>query len=262
MPTGLGVDATWAVFFIPAAILLIWVVLDFWLIKDTPEEAGFAHLDTHDASSGHMHEEYSTRDLLKKVFCNPLMLMFAGVELTSGVLRNGIMQWYSVFAHDVKQVGAEGILANWGLLLCVFGIVGAFAFVIDVGSFNLLRYVGDVGPLTSKGIAALLGMTFAYFANRHWTWGDRERTSFRREYLLFFIVNGVALIIAESALFISHYVLGYQSVLADNISANGIGLLLGTSFRFYAYRRWVFPETVDAALVDDSTPPSKTSPNV
>ena len=127
MPTGLGVDATWAVFFIPAAILLIWVVLDFWLIKDTPEEAGFPHLDTHDASSGHMHEEYSTRDLLKKVFCNPLMLMFAGVELTSGVLRNGIMQWYSVFAHDVKQVGAEGILANWGLLLCIFGIVGAFA---------------------------------------------------------------------------------------------------------------------------------------
>lgn len=127
MPTGLGVDATWAVFFIPAAILLIWVVLDLWLIKDTPEEAGFPHLDTHDASSGHMHEEYSTRDLLKKVFYNPLMLMFAGVELTSGVLRNGIMQWYSVFAHDVKQVGAEGILANWGLLLCIFGIVGAFA---------------------------------------------------------------------------------------------------------------------------------------
>lgn len=33
MPTGLGVDATWAVFFIPAAILLIWVVLDFGSLK-------------------------------------------------------------------------------------------------------------------------------------------------------------------------------------------------------------------------------------
>ncbi|MSY33362.1 MAG: GtrA family protein, partial [Actinobacteria bacterium] len=97
---------------------------------------------------------------------------------------------------------------------------------------------------------------------RHWTWGDRERTSFRREYLLFFIVNGVALFIAESALFISHYVLGFQSVLADNLSANVIGLLLGTAFRFYAYRRWVFPETVDDALVDDSTPPSETSTTV
>ena len=39
--------------------------------------------------------------------------MLAGVELTSGVLRNGIMQWYKIFAHDVPQPGAESILENW-----------------------------------------------------------------------------------------------------------------------------------------------------
>jgi OPA family glycerol-3-phosphate transporter-like MFS transporter len=121
------VDATWAVFFIPAAILLVWVALDSWLIKETPEDAGFPYLDTHDASSGHMHEHYTTLDLLKKVFLSPLMLMLAGVELTSGVLRNGIMQWYTVFAKQVPQPGAETIVANWGLLLCLFGIVGGFA---------------------------------------------------------------------------------------------------------------------------------------
>jgi OPA family glycerol-3-phosphate transporter-like MFS transporter len=121
------IDATWAVFYIPAVILLVWAMFDLWLIKDTPEGAGFPYLDTHDASSGHMHEEYSTLDLLKKVFLNPLMLMFAFVELTAGVLRNGIMQWYTVFAKQVPQPGAESIVENWGLLLCVFGIVGGFA---------------------------------------------------------------------------------------------------------------------------------------
>jgi OPA family glycerol-3-phosphate transporter-like MFS transporter len=40
---GRQVDAIWAVFFIPAAILMIWIVLDWWLIKDTPEEANFPH---------------------------------------------------------------------------------------------------------------------------------------------------------------------------------------------------------------------------
>jgi OPA family glycerol-3-phosphate transporter-like MFS transporter len=55
------------------------------------------------------------------------MLMFAGVELTAGVLRNGIMQWYTIFAHDVKQPAAASIVDNWGLLLCLFGIVGGFA---------------------------------------------------------------------------------------------------------------------------------------
>ncbi len=124
---GRPVDANWAVFFIPAAILVVWALLDWWLIKDTPEEADFPHFDTHDASSGQMHVELSTLDLLKKVFASPLMLMIAFIELTSGVLRNGIMTWYFIFAAQVKQTGAEFILKNWGLLLCFFGIVGGFA---------------------------------------------------------------------------------------------------------------------------------------
>jgi OPA family glycerol-3-phosphate transporter-like MFS transporter len=124
---GSSVNATWAIFFLPAAILVGWALLDWWLIKETPQDAGFPHLETHDASTGHMHEEYTTMDLLKKVFLSPLMLMLGGVELTAGVLRNGIMQWYTIFAKQVPQPGAEGIIGNWGLLLCMFGIVGGFA---------------------------------------------------------------------------------------------------------------------------------------
>lgn len=120
------VDATWAVFFIPAAIMLFWAALDWWLIKDTPEEAGFPHLDTHDASSGEMHIQLTTLDLLKKVFASKLMLLIAAVELTSGVLRNGIIQWYTIFTHEVPQPGAEYFQKNWGFLLCLFGIIGGF----------------------------------------------------------------------------------------------------------------------------------------
>jgi len=127
VPDGKPVNGTWAVFFIPAAILIVWALLDWWLIKDTPEEAGFPHLDPCDASSGQMHIELTTMDLLKKVFASPLMLMIAMIGLTSGVLRNGIMTWYFIFAKEVKQTGAEFILNNWGLLLCFFGIIGGFA---------------------------------------------------------------------------------------------------------------------------------------
>ena len=125
--TAKPVDATWAVFFIPAAILLVWALLDWWLIKDTPEDADFPHFDPHDASSGQMHIELTTMDLLKKVFASPLMLMIAVIGLTSGVMRNGIMTWYFIFAKEVKQTGAEFFLEHWGLLLCFFGIVGGFA---------------------------------------------------------------------------------------------------------------------------------------
>ena len=113
-------------FFIPAAILIFWVLIDLWLIKDTPEEADFPHFDTHDASSGQMHIELPTLDLLKKVFASKLMLLIALIGLTSGIFRNGIKQWYFIFAAEVKQPGAEFFKDHWGLLLCVFGIVGGF----------------------------------------------------------------------------------------------------------------------------------------
>jgi putative flippase GtrA len=161
-----------------------------------------------------------------------------------------VTSWYRRFRHLIHE-------------LAKFGVVGAIGFVIDVGLFNILRYAGGEGPLydkpvTAKIVSTIVAMTFAYFANRNWTWGDRERTGFRREYVLFFVVNGIALFITVAVLWFSHYVLGLTSALADNISANLIGLGLGTIFRFYAYRRWVFPATVDAALADE---PEGSSPD-
>jgi OPA family glycerol-3-phosphate transporter-like MFS transporter len=120
-------DATWSIFYIPAAILIFWVLLDWWLIKDSPEEAGFPHFDTCDASSGQMHVEFSVTDLLKKVFASRLMLLIACVELTGGVFRYSMQQWYYSFAGEVKQTGAEYILQHWGWYTCVFGIVGGFS---------------------------------------------------------------------------------------------------------------------------------------
>lgn len=128
-----------------------------------------------------------------------------------------------------------------------FGIVGVVALVVDVGLFNLLRYAGGEGPfydrpLTAKAISVIAATTVAYFGNRFWTFRHRGRTNMGREYALFFVLNGVGMLIALSCLWLSHYALGLTSPLADNISANVVGLALGTLFRFWSYRRWVFPE--------------------
>jgi len=136
-----------------------------------------------------------------------------------------------------------------------FGVVGLAALVIDVGIFNLLRFAGGEGPmydrpLTAKVISVCVATTFAYFGNRYWTFRDRGRTSFGREYVLFFVLNGVGLAISVGCLWFSHYALGLTGPLADNISANVVGLALGTLFRFWSYRRWVFPD--DAAQAEDA----------
>lgn len=120
-------DAIWLVFFIPAFFLIIWALIDMWLLKDTPGQANFEDFDTHDASSDEMHKEYTMLEILKKIFSNPIMYMIGAIEFTSGVIRNGILQWYFIFAKEVPQKGAEFFVDHWGILLCITGILGGFA---------------------------------------------------------------------------------------------------------------------------------------
>jgi len=135
--------------------------------------------------------------------------------------------------------------------LAKFGTVGALSFVIDVTIFNAVLLFLDK-PLTAKVISTVVSATNAFVLNRAWSFKHRERTSVRREYGLFFVLNLVGLAISLLCLAVSHYVLGFESRLADNISANGIGLVLGTTFRFWSYRRfvWAAPSAVEDAAVE------------
>lgn len=139
-----------------------------------------------------------------------------------------------------------------------FGMVGLVAFVVDVGLFNLLRYAGEgvlfEKPLTAKIISVGVATTVSFFLNRSWTYSDRGRNSVSREYVTFFVVNGIAMFIAVLCLWFSHYILGLTSPLADNISANFVGLALGTLFRFWAYRTFVFPEPTTEPEVLERVP--------
>jgi putative flippase GtrA len=125
-----------------------------------------------------------------------------------------------------------------------FGVVGAIAYIVDFIIFNALR-AGALSdkPITAKLISTVLATTVAYFGNRQWTFRHRERQGMRKEYALFFGFNAVGLAIALGCLGLSHYVLDLTSPLADNVSANLIGMGLGTIFRFWAYRRFVFLES-------------------
>jgi putative flippase GtrA len=122
--------------------------------------------------------------------------------------------------------------------LAKFGTVGAAAFVVDISLFNLLLHTTGK-PLTAKILSTVVAATLAFFLNRAWSFRHRRRSSMRREFVLF-------------CLAVSHYVLGFESRIADNIAANGVGLVLGTTFRFWSYRRfvWAAPAAVEEAAAD------------
>lgn len=125
-----------------------------------------------------------------------------------------------------------------------FLLVGGAGFLTDVAVFSLLRWQAlgllDEEPLTAKVASATIATGVTWLGNRSWTWRHRTTASTRRELLLFVAMNGVGTGLALLCLAVSHYVLGFQSLLADNVAANGVGLVLGTAFRFFAYRTVVF----------------------
>lgn len=138
-----------------------------------------------------------------------------------------------------------------------FGAVGGLGFVVDVGGFNLLRFAGGEGPLhdyplSAKVASGAAATVVAWLGNRYWTFRHTRRAAAHHEFLLFAVAATIGTLIAMTCLWFSHYVLDLRSPLADNISANGIGLVLAMAFRFWAYRRHVFSEHGDGSALSES----------
>lgn len=134
-----------------------------------------------------------------------------------------------------------------GKQLASFGTIGAVCFLIDLGVYNLLRAtVLPDGPIAAKIVSAVVATVVAWLANRSITFRSQRQSGRKetlREGLLFAVTNVIGLGIAAACLFVSHYVLGFTSTLADNVAGNGVGLVLGTVFRFVAYKALVFRST-------------------
>jgi putative flippase GtrA len=135
-----------------------------------------------------------------------------------------------------------------------FGVVGAVAFVIDLGGYNILVFgphlrglFGDQltagvlhdKPLTARVISATLATLVAWLGNRQWTFRHRRNRQATHELALFVFFNVVAMVIAVACLGVSRYGFDLHTQLADNIT-NIIGIGVGTLFRFWSYRRFVF----------------------
>ncbi|MEO6942975.1 MAG: GtrA family protein [Terrimesophilobacter sp.] len=139
-----------------------------------------------------------------------------------------------------------------------FAAVGGVGLVVDVGIFNLLRVTVlspehlHEGPVLAKVISTSIAIAVNWLGNRYWTFGPHRRPRAFREGIEFGLVSIGGMLIGLACLWVSHYVLGYTSLLADNVSSNVIGLALGTAFRFWLYRTWVFRPLASVAPTQSS----------
>ncbi|GAB2671330.1 GtrA family protein [Nocardia goodfellowii] len=138
--------------------------------------------------------------------------------------------------------------------LIKFAIVGGITFVIDSGIFYFLKLtVLTEKPVTAKIISGVIAVIASYILNREWSFRNRGGRERHHEALLFFAVSGVGVVLSFLPLWVSSYVFDLRvpdvSLLVENIadfiSAFIIGNLLQMAFRFWAMRRWVFPDEMD-----------------
>ena len=132
--------------------------------------------------------------------------------------------------------------------LVKFGIVGGLGTIIDLGGAAVLHSVYHVGPLESKALSITAATIFTYLGSRFWTFRHRVNQALLREGLLFAAFNVVGLVIAECVIAFVTYGLDMKGTLAYN-AASLAGTGLGTVFRYFSYKKWVFLAGAPGAAV-------------
>jgi len=135
--------------------------------------------------------------------------------------------------------------------LVKFAVVGGTTFVIDTALFLLLKHtVLPEKPIISKIIATMVATVVSYILNREWSFRTRGGRVRHHEAALFFVISGIGIAVTAAPLAVSRYVLDLWTArgaspvtqeIADFVSAQIIGTLLAMAFRWWAFRRFVFP---------------------
>jgi MFS transporter, OPA family, glycerol-3-phosphate transporter len=171
----------WLVFFIPAGILLFWALLDIFILCDYPRQAGFQDFDTGDASSGETEDLIGVKEVLIRILTNPIIITVGLIEFCTGVLRNGVMHWFPIFAKE--QMNASPLYTNdwnfwinhWGLILAVAGAGGGMLAGWMSDHLFGSRRAPVAGILYTGLLLATIGMTFTLWSNP-WTFGIMAAT--------------------------------------------------------------------------------------
>jgi putative flippase GtrA len=154
----------------------------------------------------------------------------------------------SVLSHTPEPL--RSVLIKHRELL-KFGIVGGTTFLVDNGVWYFLKLsVLEEKPTTAKAIAIIVATIVSYVLNREWSFRTRGGRERHHEAALFFVISGLAVVVNLIPLYLSRYALHLEvpfvnrfvQETADFVSGSIIGMLMAMVFRFWGFKKWVFPD--------------------
>jgi len=169
-----------------------------------------------------------------------------GTERHVGIL--GVVSFVDSTLERVPEPLRSLLIKHRELLK--FAFVGGFCFLITLTvNYTLKLTVLSTKPVTAQAIAVIIATIVSYILNREWafrTRGGRER---HHEAALFFLISGLGVVLNTLPLWVSRYVFNLQvphvnlfvQEFADFTSGMIIGTLVAMVFRWWAFKKWVFP---------------------
>ena len=135
--------------------------------------------------------------------------------------------------------------------LIKFAIIGGSMMILDMAIFySLSLTVLEAKPVIAKIISGVLATIVSYILNREWAFKNRGGRETHHEAMLFFAISGIGVLLAAAPLFVANNLFDIRStvdvkqlVIIDFVLGYIIGNLLQMAFRFWALRRFAFPET-------------------
>ncbi|GAA3434459.1 putative flippase GtrA [Kutzneria kofuensis] len=131
-----------------------------------------------------------------------------------------------------------------------FAVVGGTTFVItNVVWYGLKLTVLDTKPITAQAIAIVVATIVSYVLSREWSFQTRGGREGHHEAALFFLVSAIGVGLNLMPTLVSRYVFGLQvpavsmpvQELSDFFFGSIIGTLIAMVFRWWAFKKWVFP---------------------
>jgi putative flippase GtrA len=120
-----------------------------------------------------------------------------------------------------------------------FLIVGGSGVLVVLVGTDLLRFELGLGKFTSVTIATVVATIGSFLGNRYWSFRHRQGVGARSETILFFMLNGVGLLIQYACIGLVTDAMGLGGRLWYS-AANLFGICIGTFFRFWSYRKWIW----------------------
>lgn len=131
-----GERMQWVVFAAPAAILAFFGIVEFFLLRDRPSDAGHTDFDDGTVNVDTDTKPIPALEIYKRLFKNPIIVTVALIELCTGVVRNGVFQWFPIYVDEVWVLPKSHYLqfGSWGSWWLIVGM-----FAVAVVSFGLGR---------------------------------------------------------------------------------------------------------------------------